>query len=65
LREQVDRRIHHHITTGKEVGMTKMFTLLRDWLAPLVAQPASPDPFAGMSARELADLPATHPPTDR
>lgn len=44
--------------------MNRIFTLIRDWLDALVAQPALPDALATMSARELADLPVSHPATD-
>lgn len=44
--------------------MNKIFTLLRAVVEALTAPSAAADPFAGMSLRELADLPATHPLDD-
>jgi hypothetical protein len=41
--------------------MYRIFTRLIDWLAALLAVPCPPDPLAGMSPAELADLPISHP----
>lgn len=45
--------------------MHKIFTIIRLWLSELVANEPASDPLAGMSARELADLPVHHPASDR
>lgn len=44
--------------------MHKIFTIIRLWLSPLLANKPVPDPLAGMSAHELADLPVHHPASD-
>jgi hypothetical protein len=44
--------------------MNKIFSALRRILAAL-GQDAPLDPLAAMSGRELADLPAYHPQSDR
>jgi hypothetical protein len=44
--------------------MDKIWSALRHWLRALVAVECPPDPLAGMTPAELADLPITHPRTD-
>ena len=45
--------------------MHKFFNRLRTWLDAVTATPAAPDPLSGMSPRELADLPVSHPLVER
>jgi len=45
--------------------MHKIFMIVRLWLGQLPAHDPPSDPLAGMSARELADLPVHHPASDR
>lgn len=44
--------------------MDKIFTALRHWLTALVSVDRAPDPLAGLTVAELADLPAIHPLRD-
>lgn len=41
--------------------MHKIFTSIRAWFDAFLATEVIDDPLAGMSVRELADLPAHHP----
>jgi hypothetical protein len=44
--------------------MNKIFKRIRAVVSALAAPAAPADPFAGMSQRELADLPTVHPLRD-
>lgn len=44
--------------------MHRFYTAMRAWLRALLATGCPPDPLDGLSPREWADLPFTHPPKD-
>jgi hypothetical protein len=41
-----------------------MLNSIRNWINAMVAVPGAADPLQSMSARELADLPVSHPAAD-
>lgn len=45
--------------------MHRIYWSFRRWLLELVEAGPSPDPLSQLTPRELADLPAHHPATDR
>lgn len=45
--------------------MHKIFTILRQLLSRLLERDRDADPLAGMSPRQLADLPPVHSDRDR
>jgi hypothetical protein len=45
--------------------MHKILNLVGSWIAALFEEAPARDPLAGMSPRELADLPVHHPRFDR
>jgi hypothetical protein len=44
--------------------MDKIFTSIRQWIARLLETDATQDYLDGLSIRDYADLPVTHPASD-